>query len=253
MITSEGRTESGRVLANYLGSHVAVGIGSTAPSATDTSLVFEVFRAPVRSRAYDPNTKRVVITATIPDHLELYVAEIGLVNSADSGGGLVTTFDSNSEEWVGGSWTSTGIRVGADGLNLSASSATTAAGSRNALSNYRSSDVIQVAYYGEGGTVQVSFENTAADYHHFSFTANTGYNVYSIPVSSLTKVGSPDLSSSTGVTVTHSGTGSVTMDAIRVNSISEEESLIVRQVMGAARRKVAGMPMDIEIPFVVNA
>ena len=121
-----------------------------------------------------------------------------------------------------------------------------------ALSNVRQSDVFQVAYFGAGGSVEIRIKNTEEDYYRYTFTPVAGYNVSSAAISALIKVGNPDLASASGLQVTHSGSGSVILDGIRVHSPEENDNLILRQRFTTPFKKVVGMPLDIEVPMVIN-
>jgi len=216
-------------------------------------LNFEVFRSRIRARSYDATTDNLVFTATIPDYLDVYVKEIALISSSsDADASIVTSFDEATEQWEGGTFTTANARYGDDALLLSGVTASTYTDTRPALAGISLSDTIQVAYFGAGGTVDLRFNNTAEDYHSTTFTATSGYNVARIPVSSLVKAGVPDLASANGITITHAGTGSITLDAIRVSHASNDDTLIVRQLLPEAYRKPAGLPMDIELPMVVT-
>lgn len=250
MITVAGSAAIGRMLAESMGGYIAVGAGTGAPHVNDERLDFEVYRAAIRSRSYDPTSKVIVYTATVPDSVELTVNEVGLMSSSHSElpGGFVAMFDPGSEEWSGGTWTTSNVRVGSDGLNISGATATATGASRIALANTGKSDMIQVAYHGAGGNVEVRLTNTEDDYFSMTFPAGTGYGVYSTRIHQLTPVGSPEIVSVEGVTVIHSGAGSVTMDAVKVTPEISEEDLILRQRFLPGHRKVAGMPLDIEVP-----
>lgn len=252
MITTGGSSAIGNTLAQSLGASIAVGIGSSTPQASDTRLDFEVFRAPVRVRNYDAATNRLVLAASLPESLDVTIAEVGVYTTNASSSGLMTTFDEVAEAWTGGTWNSTNARMGNAALALSGASATMDGGSSIALSNIRQSDIFQVAAFGAGGTVEVRVRNSDTDYYRYTFAPAAGYNVSSAPVSSLAKVGNPDLSSVTSLHIIHSGTGSVQLDGIRIHVPEEDESLIIRQKFTTPWKKTVGMPLDIEVPLEIN-
>lgn len=251
MITVSGDAAIGQLLADGLGAYIAVGSGTSSPSVNDERLEFEVYRVPVRSRSYDPDTKVVTYTATFPDSVELVVNEVGLLGSTYSTipGGFVAMFDQGSEEWSGGTWTNQNIRVGEEGLNISGGTASSTGATRVALATTGKSDIVQVAYFGSGGDVEMRLTNTDTDYFSATFAAGNGLGVFSIPVHQMTAVGDPEIVSVAGVTVIHSGEGSVTMDAIKIAQVVGEDDLIIRQRFTPGHRKVAGMPLDIEVPI----
>lgn len=254
MITNEGKVMFGEALAAGVGGFIAIGVSQTAPTADDVALGFEVIRVPVRTAEYDVAGGRVVYSATVPEHLGLKIGEVGLVSTASSSqsSGIVTSFDPSFEDWSTGTWVTDNVRVGSEGLRLSGQTSASFGALRESLLDVRAADTVQVAYHGAGGDVEVRLVNTDDDYFSFTFPAGTGYNVRSIPVRDLTAVGEPNISSTSGVVVIHSGTGSVTMDAIRVNSPGEAESLAVRQRFTQLYTKTEGMPLDIDIPVVIQ-
>lgn len=251
MITTAGSAAVGRLLADGLAGYIAVGSGTAVPTVDDERLEFEVYRAPIRSRSYDPNTRTIVYTATVPDDVALTVNEVALVGSSYSTlpGGFIANFDSGSEEWDGGNWVEENIRVGDEGLNIAASTASSTGATRVALSSTGKSDSVQVAYFGAGGNVEVRLTNTDTDYFSMTFPAGSGHGVFTIPIHALTVVGEPEIISVNGVTVIHTGAGSVTMDAIKVTPMIADEDIVVRQRFTPGRKKIAGMPMDIEVPL----
>lgn len=251
MITVSGDVAIGRLLSESLGSYIAVGCGTGTPSPNDERLDFEVYRAPIRSRSYDPTTKTVVYAATIPDSIALTVNEVGLMfaNHSILPGGFIAMFDQDAEEWSAGEWVSTNVRVGVEGLNISGDTAVTTGATRVALTTTGKSDLIQVAYFGAGGQAEVRLTNTDTDYFSMTFPTANGFGVYNIPIHELAIVGDPEIVSVQGVTVIHSGSGSVTMDSIRVTPTAFDEDLILRQRFAPGHKKVPGMPLDIEVPI----
>lgn len=252
MILESGKDAIGMTLARSLMPYAVIGVGSSAVSASDTQLDFEVLRVPTRAANYDAATKTITYTATIPAELELSLSEIGLVSliSGNTSSGIITTFDETVEQWTGGSWVTNGVRIGSTGLNVSAATVKTL-DQRPMSVELTNGDTLQVAYYGAGGSVEVRLNNTDADYLSFSFTPTAGHNVASTPISAMTRTGDVNLASINGITVVHSGSGSVTMDGIKVSAPVGDDVLIVRQKLAANYSKIAGMPLDIEIPVVL--
>ena len=142
--------------------------------------------------------------------------------------------------------------MGEAALHIALGTATMDGAPQVALSNVRQSDIFQVAYFGAGGSVEIRIKNTEEDYYRYTFTPVAGYNVSSAAISALIKVGNPDLASASGLQVTHSGSGSVILDGIRVHSPEENDNLILRQRFTTPFKKVVGMPLDIEVPMVIN-
>lgn len=240
-------------LATSMNAFISVGIGSAAPAPTDNKLGFEVARAEITNSSYDAATRTVMYKATLPSDAEFSMSEVALVASGSTAtsGGLLTAFDQTIEEWTGGTWSESNILIGSTGLNVALGTASRLNPEGRTMP-LRNSDTVQVAYFGAGGNVEIRLGNTATDYLSFTFTAQTGHNVSQKVVREMTRTGEVSLESINTITIIHSGSGSVTMDAIRVTPEADEETLVVRQKLGTSYRKVAGMPLDIEIPLVVN-
>lgn len=256
MITLAGHAETGRTLAFNLGDTIAVGVGSADPSPGDTSLGFEVYRTEIRARSYDPSTGIVTISATVPADVAMSIAEVGILSSPESAiasNGLLAVFNQAVEEWSGGDWVTANMRVSGNGLRVQAQTAHTASVMNVALSETRMSDKIQVAYFGEGGTAELRLRSTDEDYYSTTFPVTAGYNILSRRISDFTVTGEPSIHSIEGLSVIHSGSGSITLDAIRVQHIPAEEVLILRQKFTTVYHKAEGVPLDIDIPMEVNA
>lgn len=256
MITLAGHSEMGRTLAENLGNVIAVGVGSSTPGPDDRSLDFEVYRSDIRARAFDPETGITTFSATIPASVGLSISEVSILDtpaSSTATNGMLAVFDPGMEEWEGGTWVAANVRVGYDGLRVSAGEAHTPTTMRVALAETRYSDSIQVAYFGEGGTATLNLVSTEEDYFSTSFPVQTGYNIFSKQISEFTVTGQPNIHSITGLSVTHAGSGGIVMDAIRVHHLPAEEVLILRQRFPTVYHKIVGTPLDIDIPVEVNA
>lgn len=254
MITNAGSGAIGRTLSEGLGGYIAIGVGNSAPQADGERLDFEVYRTEIRSRSYDATTKTIIYAATLPDSVEAFISEVAILTSPEntSAGGLIAVFDPTSEDWSTGEWVQTDIRVGEDGLKLANQVAATKGATRVSLATTGQADLVQIAYVGTGGNVEVMLMNTDEDYFSVSFSATLGYNVHTVPMHEMTVFGTPDINSVSGVAVSHSGVGSVVMDAIKVTPIQENESMLLRQLFSTPHRKASGMPLDIEIPVVID-
>lgn len=252
MITDAGSNAIGRFIAANLHSYIAVGIGGTEPSAADKQLQFEVARAEVNNASYDAATGVITFKATLPSEVELSISELALLtaDSINPYSGILSSFDSSDDEWTGGTWVTNNSRVGNDALNVALGTASTN-NMRTYTSKIGNSDVLQVAYYGAGGTAEVRLNNTDVDYLSFTFPVATGPAVAGVKVADMTRTGDVSLDSINGITVVHSGSGSVTMEAIRFARVDDEEIMIVRQTLNETYEKVAGVPMDIEIPVMI--
>lgn len=254
MITNSGRTAIGTALAEGLVGSVAIGIGVSDASVEDTHLDFETYRAEVRARAYDPISQSVIYSATIPSDISTKISEIGLFSATpgDIYGGFVSTFSEDAEDWTAGTWTEDNIRYGTTGLTVSQQTASTQSTVRQALVEARNSDIVQVAYHGTGGNVEIRLTGTDEDYFSMTFPVGNGYNVVSKKISELVPTGVPSVQAVSGITVIHSGTGNITLDAIRVTSDISGDNLIHRQKLAEVKSKAEGIPMDVDIPIEVT-
>lgn len=252
MITSAGKNFVGNSLVNSLPGHIVAGCGNSAPDAANVVLDFEVVRVPVRYSNYDAATGLIHFIGTVPDTFTGYISEVGLVSSAStvSNAGVLASFIQDIEPWSGGTWTSQNSRVGGSALQLSGAAATLP--DLSGLPTTKISDMLKVAYFGAGGTVEVRIENSSTDYYSTSFTAKAGYNVHTVVLSDMAETGSPFINSATSLNIIHSGTGNVQMDAIRVTPADQTEFLVVRQLLNPGFNKVAGMPLDIEVTMGVG-
>jgi hypothetical protein len=253
MIPTVGVAEAGRTLANYLGSHIAVGIGGTAPALADQNLQFEIWRGDITARAFDPDTRTVHFKTTIPAVLDMTVVETALIasDSNEIYSSLISAADADSETWAGGTWTATGVRMGDAGINLVAATATMTGVQVN-LSSFGPRDFIQMAYYAAtgGGTGTLTLYTTDTSYYRGTFTVAAGYNVVGFKVEDLVATNSPDLSNIEKITVAHSGAGSLTLDAIRAVRSEVNSTLVQRSVITPTVKR-PGVPMDIEVSLVV--
>lgn len=253
MIPTAGIQAVGRTLSLYLGSHIAVGIGGQAPALGDQNLQFEIWRGEITARAFDPSTRKLHFKTTIPAALDFTVVETALIASDANEiySSLISTADADSETWAGGTWTGTGVRMGAAGINLAAATATMTGVQAN-LAAFGARDYIEMAYYSPvgGGTGTLTLYTTDTSYYRGTFTVVAGYNVVRFQVQSLTATSNPDLANIDKITLTHAGAGSVTLDAIRAVRSEVNSTLVQRSVITPIAKRV-GVPMDVEVSLDV--
>lgn len=248
MILTDGKRAIGDTLANNLGTHIAVGIGGQLPTVADRHLEFEVWRGSINARAFDPTTNTIHYKSTIPPEFEGTVVEVALI-TADANeihSSLITTAIEDVEDWVGGTWTDEGVRMGPDGINVSDEVASLTGLSLN-LSSFSFKDYFQMAYYAPtgGGTATVTLYTDEDDYLRTSFPIIEGYNIAERRLEAFTAEDTPDLANITGVDVEHSGAGSVTVDVMRAMK-KDVESVMVKRSVIDPRAKSVGMAMDVE-------
>jgi hypothetical protein len=275
MITDEGKIHIKRYLAGYVANlalSVAWGAGDTAVTATDTSLALETGRGDVVLVDYDFETDRIIYKVQVPDAFVGNVYEIGLYSSTTDtssgsyGSRALTTFDSITEGWNAGTYTSVNTRVGIDSLNLAPAANGTLTSSISQLnldlSGYSGSDQFVVGFYNNNtnaSTVAVRFKTDEANYYTFSISnPAVGYFTTAFNKSAAVATGTPDWASITSIEVSLSakaaGPASVDFDAVRIedrDTLNQDYVLIAREVI-APQAKLDGQSMDIEFALEVT-
>lgn len=276
MITASGRTFIKRYLAGQSGTLVGaigVGIGNAAPTTADTRLQFEFARIPVAVTDYDFATDQLIFKGTLAEEVEGVIYEVGLwtaeTNSASGNqeSRLITTFDSETEEWDIETFDTANTRIGVDSLKhtpaASGTSASILTGITLDLSDFTSLDTIVMAFnVGNANTAssKVRFRTDASNYYEFTVSAPTsGYKFVSFQKGTATVVGSPDWSNINEIevrtTATAGGAASVQYDGLRVedvDSIAPEYGLIARSVLATPITKAEGVVRDVEYALPVN-
>lgn len=276
MFTTEGKTFIKRYMAGQSGQVVgaiSVGIGSTAAALSDTRMQFEFGRVPVDVIAYDFENDRLVFKGTLPEELYGQIYEVGLwtdeINSAvgSQEAQLLTSFDSLSETWTGGTFSSSNTRIGADSLVLAPSASATLSATLTGLSGdffeYSSSDSFVLAYHiTSANTASVKFRlrSDASNYYEFTITSpSAGYKIESFLKGSATVVGSPTWADITEIevvaTATSGGATTVTFDGLRIedtDSVAPEYGLIARYIPSSPITKSEGFGQDIEYALPVT-
>lgn len=276
MITAKGRTFIKRFLAGQSGTLVgaiSVGIGSAATTLNDERMQFEIARVPVIVTDYDFANDQLIFKGTLDEEVEGVINEVGIwtaeVNSAagNQESRLITTFDSETEEWDIETFDTANTRIGVDSLKhtpaASGTSTSILTGISLDLGDYSSLDTIILAFYvGNANTasVKVRFRTDEANYYEFtSNTPSSGYKFVSFAKGTATAVGVPNWSDINEIeivtTATAGGSASVQFDGLRiedVDTISIEYGLIARFVPGAPIVKQEGIVRDIEYALPVN-
>lgn len=248
MILTNGKKAIGNTLANNLGTHIAIGISGKLPTVADTHLNFEVWRGEINARAFDPSTNTIHYKTTIPAEFECSVVEVALI-TADANeihSTLITTAVQDAEPWDGGTWVTGGVRMGPDGINVAAGTATLTGMSVD-ISSYSPRDFFQMAYHAPtgGGTVTVTLLTDEENFITRAFPLVAGYNVAESRLEDFVITGTPDLATIRSVVLEHSGAGSVTMDVMRAVRKDVESVMVKRSVMSPVT-KFAGQAMDVE-------
>lgn len=262
---------------------IAVGIGSSTPSESNTGLDFEFYRSQVNLSSVDIQTSAatglstygVVYKTTLPVELSGIISEIGLFPSVSLG---ATDYASKSlsnfsdyQKWTDDagdysiSVTSPTPKNGSNHLSLTATSS-----SRNQYSadidlditGYSPNDSLTIAYVQNDLNLDYLFVrmySSSTDYYEIRYQASTSIgdkislltlnNLYSSEYGS----GTPDNSSITkisiGVKAKSSGSTTVLLDGIRINdedSFRSDYGMISRSILTNPITKSIGRQMDIE-------
>ena len=208
MITANGRKFIKRYLAGQSGTVVgaiSVGTGATAATLNDDRLQFEFARVPVDVTDYDFLNDQLVFKGTLDEDVEGIIYEVGIwtaeVNSAagNQESRMLSSFDSETEEWDVATFDTANTRIGADSLKhtpaASATSASVLSGINPDLVDYSSLDTFVLAYYvanSNTSSIKVRLRTDSSNYYEYTIsTPTTGYKFSSFTKGSATVVGSP--------------------------------------------------------------
>ena len=276
MITANGRRFIKRYLAGQSGTLVgaiSVGIGNAAPTLNDAQMQFEFARVPVTVTDYDFAADQLVFKGTLNEEVDGTIYEVGLwtaeVNSAagNQESRLITTFDSETEEWDIETFDAANTRIGTDSLKhtpaASGTSASVLTGITLDLADFTSLDTFVMAFYvanANTASAKVRFRTDASNYYEFTVSAPTsGYKFATFAKGTATVVGTPDWSNINELeirtTATSGGSASVQYDGIRiedVDTIAPEYGLIARTVLSVPIDKTEGIVRDVEYVLPVN-
>lgn len=247
-------------IANY----VLLGVDQTAEASDDTGLGLEITRVPITSVSPDLDNQRIVFSASVQPGLINTIYEIGLLytESLDAGRTLPIP-GSEMSFWTNSSLVTTNARASLSTLKVDfvASGTTLAEDSAlNAdLSALRGVDSIKFAFYSTANVSSLRFRigSDSSNYFEFVVSAPTaGYHVVSFPISSASVTGSPTwgnvLYFAVSVTGTSGGSGSVYLDAVRTEPVSETDVLVARTVLGTPYVVNVNVPNSIEYALDVS-
>lgn len=277
MITDNGKTFIKRFLAGQSGTLVgaiSVGIGSIPEGAADERMQFEVARVPVIVTDYDFVNDELIFKGTLDETVEGVIHEVGLwtaeVNAAagNQESRLITTFDSETEDWDVETFATENTRIGVDSLShtpvASAVSASVLTGITLDLGDFSSLDSFILAYYVGGGgnvaSVNVRFRTDSANYYEFTINAPTpGYKFTTLSKGSAAVVGNPDWYDINEIeirtTATAGGAAAVQYDGLRIedtDTIAPEYGLVARHVLASPILKEEGIVRDVEYALPVS-
>jgi|SRR6478609_7539126 len=277
MITAKGKTFIKRYMAGQAGTMVgaiSVGIGSTAATLNDSRMQFEFARVPVAVIDYDFANDLLIFKGTLGENVEGKIYEVGIwtaeVNSAagNQESKLITSFDSETEDWTNETMDTSVTRIGPDSLKhtpaASGSSSSVLTGITLDLVDYSSLDTFVLAYNVDNGfTASVKFRlrTDASNYYEYSVAApGTGYRFASIQKGAPSAVvGVPNWADINEVeivtTATGGGSASVEYDGLRiedVDSVAPEYGLVARFVPAVPVVKAEGIVQDVEYALPVS-
>lgn len=238
MLTTEGKYHIKRFMAtqvSHIGRSIALGIGTTAPTLTDSRLDFEVARATISGIYYNFATDKLVVKATVPESLIASVRELGLfsleanVAAGQSEDRMVSTFDSASEVWSNTPvWSTANTRIGEDSLRQSPAAGLTVSNEVSELSldlsGYSDADLFQFAYNNANtntANVKVKFKTDNSNYYTYTATSPTAaYHIDTVARSSFVATGTPSWASIAKIEVSTTSSasvvGTVDWDGIRI-------------------------------------
>lgn len=265
MITNSGKdvvVEFFALQRASLVTYLSLGVGTTAESASDTALAFEVVRLPVSSISADLVNKRVIFMADLSPGQISTIYEIGAyAGDASDSGRLVSVADLTAT-WTNGTVVTTNARVGTYGVKVDY----TASGTTNAetveiqedFSAFDASESVAIAFFPTANlsSLIIRLGTDASNYYEFliSSVTNGSYNVKRFLKSAATVTGTPDWSSITYMAVrpsaTAGGSGSVYFDGLKFES--SDGILVSRNVLGTPAVISTSIPTRIEYPIPVN-
>lgn len=276
MITTTGKTFLKRYMAGQAGQMVgalSIGVGATAAALGDKRLDFEFARIPVDIIAYDFVADRLIFKGSLPEEVAGKIYEVGVWTSevdplaGNQASRLITTFDSNTETWTGGTFDTTTVRIGADSLKQTpAASATSSAVMSNLTLDFvdnSAADLFVLAYNVDNAftsAIRVRLRKDATNYFEFVVnTPTTGYKISTFTKGSAAVTGTPSWDEINEIeirtTATAGGSASVEFDGLRIedaDTTNPEYGLIARFIPASPITKDEGSVQDFEYSLAVS-
>lgn len=276
MITLRGKTFFKRYLANQAGQvagAVSFGIGNSAASTADERLQFEFARTPLSLIQYDPVTDRLVFKGTLPSEVSGTIYEVGLWTSeannisVNQEARIITTFDSESEEWDIETFDSVSTRIGVDSLKHTPAASATSTSMMTGLSmdfvENTSQDSFILAYDVQNANtanIKLRFRTDASNYYEYTVTSPTvGFKFSTFLKGAATVVGTPDWADinelSVSTTSTAGGASAVEFEGLRIednDTYNQDYGLIARLVPATPVAKPDGQILDFEYHLAVT-
>jgi hypothetical protein len=271
LITTEGQRLILRYLAGQspsLGAAIGLGVSGVAASVNDAILGFEVERISVDLKAADYTNNLVLFKGTISQDTEFSIYEAGLWSTAandisgEFNSRLITTFDTDLEDWTNVTVDTSVNRTGPDAVKVSAAISSTTQSRLDAemdLSGYSANDTFYLAFSKPNNnisTIKLIFEDAISG-GSLSLTKTvsslpTGYNILAFRKGDFVSSGTITWNSITrfGFDVTAGGTaGYVILDGLRIEDLDTPNQnfvLVSRSVLSSPLTKSNTAPMDVE-------
>jgi hypothetical protein len=273
-------------VAEWAGSIAIGAMNSTDPSITDSILQYEFSRYPINLKSYDTSTGEIILKASFPAALAGKIYELGVFSYTRNpfSNGFDDRVIFNFDEY----WLNTGVgttaslntsgRVGSNDLPVAANTSYAVDCTTSLdISGYSSSDYLDILY--NVNTLQTSATRLVT----IKFTdsqiptpatasialplsaSSTGYQIYSVPVSSIYK----DATFNNNVTriyltvESNSKTSVLTIDGAKFRDVSLSDDnlcLVSRALIGIRNgdgttdsfTKTVGSEMDIEYRMTIS-
>ena len=268
MITNSGIDATveffGQQRANLV-THLALGVGTTAESASDTELEFEVVRLPLSSVSVDLVADEVIYIAELTPGTIKTIYEIGaFTDDAVDSGRMISTSDQTTANWTNATISTSNVRVGKQTVKVDyVTSGTTTAELTDLtedFSAFDAGDTVAIAFYATANlsSLRIRLGTDSSNYYEFlaGSPVNGQYNIVKLLKSSATVVGVPDWSTITYMAIrpsaTAGGAGSVYFDAIKFET--SDGLLVSRSVLDTPLSPDLDITTRIEyhLPVTVN-
>lgn len=277
LLTTEGKRLILRYLAGQspnLGGAIGLGVSAVAATVDDFKLGFEIDRIPVDLRNADYTNNIVIFKGTIQQDITFNVYEAGLwssvanVLSGQFNSKLLTTFDTDVENWTNVTVDTTANRTSESSVKISAgSSATTESRLETEmdLSGYSGNDTFLLAFSKTNNniaSIAMVFEDTVSG-GSLTLTKTVsalpvGYNILSFKKGDFISSGTIAWNNITtlgfDVTATASA-GFVILDGLRVEDVdtpNQDFVLVSHAILGSPLQKTNVAPMDVEYALEFN-
>lgn len=277
LLTTEGKRLILRYLAGQspsLGGAIGLGVSGVAATVNDVALGFEIQRVAVDLKNADYTNNVVLFKGTIDQDPTFTIYEAGLWSTASNilsgefDSRLITTFDTDLEDWTNVTLDTSANRTSIDAVKVSAAISSTTQTRLDVdmdLSGYSANDTFFLAFSKPNNnitTIKLIFEDVISG-GSVSLTKTvsslpTGYNVLAFRKGDFTASGTISWDSITrmGFDVTAGGTaGYVILDGLRVEDLdtpNQDFVLVSHTILSSPLAKTNTAPMDVEYALDFN-